>query len=685
MDRDQIILAIQQKGCSSAVFADAQLRVREILVKGEQEAEKLGWASLQGLFLGGASFAGALSVSSLMAPITLVAVGGTMAWAIGEYLTKTKPGVEQARELDELLSDATPEEWAVLAKICGDPDDLMDCWRAGFVANTAHSSVKGTQYHAALVHAHGLRKGMPAEFVEPVKTGFGAPKSAHSWRDAPKDEPESDPTNAETALVYKLCNDRAGVRAVADKILVLRDTNRQAALNLAITHAGISDRDYVKAGVPLSRLKAIKKWAADGDKIKVLPPAVETVPIVAVEVVEEVVEVVTVEVMPIVEVVTTEPIVDIDVEVDEFIPVHIASPTFQRITKPSLSIWDSTDLETIEPADIGNVNQFPIVMVVAGQGNGKTCTLGYIMEKLTGKKVLFTPKANDHRNPSVQEIYDLRFGYNPKTDTAAWFGTPESFDNSPMMDLDWYLNSSSDKHGSALDFIHAANQTAINRTAVGTKKGRSTWRVFYDEASQTYRSGFCRVLVDGVSLGAKGRQECQEFISANLIPAVFNWRDAGVQLFLGCQSETVQSVGFQGCSEAKDEAWHLYPGPKAIAVAKKHKQSKLASFLQRALSDGYAIAILEKEGQQFKVVRMPKLADLARFDPIIEDEGPSLALPVIEPENLEDLWDDDEIIEESIAESVGIESIDDVALRIMAMTNLTLDTRLKLIEDAHRG
>ena len=680
------MLAIQERGCSSAIFADVQLRAREVRAADEKESAALGSSVFLGSFLGLASLLGAVSVSSVMAPITLVAVGGTMAWAIGEYLTKTKPGAEQAKELDELLSDATPEEWAVLAQLCGTPEDLMDCWRAGFVVGDARSPVKGAQYHAALVHAHGLGKILPAEFVGPVKTGFGAPKSAHSWRDAPKDEPESDPTNAEIALVAKLCNDRAGVRAVADKILALRDTNRQAALNLAITHAGISDRDYVKAGLALPRLRAIKKWAADGDKIKALPPAIETVPIVAVEVVEEV-AIVPVVVMPSFVQVEAAAIVEPETEDDDkeqFIPDPVASPTFQHIVKPIVSIWDSTDLETIAPADIGNVNQFPIVMVVAGQGNGKTCTLAYIMDNLTGKKALFTPKANDHRNPSVQEIYDLRFGYNPGTDRAAWFGTPDSFDNSPMMDLDWYLNSASKKYGSALDFIHAANQTAVNRTAVGTKKGRSTWRVFYDEAATTYTAGFCRVLVDGVSLGSKGRQECQEFISANLIPAVFNWRDAGVQLFLGCQSETVQSVGFQGCSEAKNEAWHLYPGPKAIAVAKKHKQSKLASFLQRALSDGYAIAILEKEGQQFKVIRMPKLADLARFDPIIEDEDPKAALTV-EAQNLEDLWNDDEMIEESIAESVVTEAIGDVARRIMAMTYLPLNTRLTMIEDAHNG
>jgi len=609
-----------------------------------------------------------------------------MAWAIGEYLTKTKPAAESARELDGLLSDATPEEWAVLGQLCGSPEDLMDCWRAGFVVGDARSPIKGTQYHASLVHAHGLGKVLPAEFAEPVKTGFGAPKSQHSWRDAPKDEPESEPTNAEIALVAKLCNDRAGVRGVADRIIALRDTNRQAALNLAITHAGISDRDYVKAGLPLPRLRAIKKWAADGDKIPLaLPPAVE-VAVVAAEIVKEA-EVVAVEVMPFVEAVTPDPIIDVEAEEEEeFIPVPIASPTFQRIKKPSIAIWDSTDLETIAPADIGNVNQFPIVLVVAGQGNGKTVTLGYIFECLTGNKAVFTPKVDDHRNPSIQAIYDLKFGYNDVTCRGSWFGNQESFDNSSQMDLDWYLDSATDKNGSALDFLHAANQTAVNRTAVGMRTGRSMWRVFYDEAAQTYVSGFSNTAgTDGVSLGRKGEVECQWFISSNLKPAIFNWRGAGVQLFIGCQSETVENIGLKGCAEARDEAWHLYPGLKAIEIAKKHKQSKLAAFLQRALSDGYAIAILEKEGQQFKVIRMPKLADLARFDPIIEDESPGVAISTIEAQNLEDLWNDDEMIEESIAESIGTETLDQVARRIMAMTNLSLDTRLKLIEDAQNG
>ena len=675
MNKDQIILAIQQKGCSSAVFADAQLSAREIRVQGDKDGAALSSSVFISLIIGGASFAGAVSVSSLMAPVTLVAVGATMAWAIGEHLTKTKPEVDAARELDGLLSDATPEEWAILAESCGSLEDLTDCLRAGSVVGHTRSTVRGTQYHATLVHAHGLGKILPAAFVEPVKTGFGAPKSPHSWRDAPRDEPESDPTHAETALVYKLCNERAGVRAVADKILALRDTNRQAALHLAIVHAGISDRDYVKAGLSLPRLRAIKKWATAGDKIRLaLSPAVE------VEIVEEV-EVVAVEVV-------TELIDDVGIEEEEeeaIIPVPIASPTVQRIKNPSVSIWDSTDLDTIEPADIGNVNQFPIVLVVAGQGNGKTVTLGYIFECLSGNKAVFTPKIDDHRNPSIQAIYDLKFGYDAVAGRGSWFGNQESFDNSSQMDLDWYHNSATNKNGSALDFLHAANQTAVNRTAVGTRKGRSLWRVFYDEAAQTYVSGFSNTTdSQNNSLGRKGEVECQWFISSNLKPAIFNWRGAGVQLFIGCQSETVESIGLKGCAEARDEAWHLYPGPKAIEIARKHNQLKLAAFLQRALSDGYAIAILEKEGKQFKVIRMPKLADLARFDPIIEDEGPSAA-PTIEPQNLEDLWGDDELNEESSAKSVGTESIGDFASRIMALTSLSMDQRITMIEDAHRG
>ena len=677
MNRDQIILAIQQKGCSSAVFADAQLSAREIRVAGDKNGAALSSSVFISLLIGGASFAGAVSVSSLMAPVTLVAVGATMAWAIGEHLTKTKPEVDAARELDMLLSDATPEEWAILGKSCETLEDLTNCLRAGSVVGHTRSTIKGTQYHAALTHAHGLNPLLlPAGFVEPVKTGFGAPKSPHSWRDAPKDEPESDPTHAETALVYKLCNDRAGVRGVADKILALRDTNRQAALNLAIIHAGISDRDYVKAGISLPRLRAIKKWAADGDKIKLaLPPAVE-VAVVAVEVVEDEVEIVAVEVV-------TEPIVNVEEDdEEEFIPVRLASPTAQRIKNPSVNIWDSTDLETIEPADIGNVNQFPIVIIVARQGSGKSVTLAHIFEQLEGKTALFTPKADDHRNPAIDNVYDLKFGYNEVTGRGAWFGDQRSFSNSAQMDLDWYLKN--EKTGSALDFIGAVCSTAENRTASGTKKGRHSWRVFYDEANQVFTGGFTKTEIEGIPQGERGAKECQYFIEANLKASLFNFRGAGVQMWIGCISETVQNIGLKGCSEALNEAWHLYPGPKAIEIAKKYRQLKLSAFLQRALSDGYAIAILEQGGTQFKVIRMPKLADLARFDPIIEDDDSSSA-PTIEHQDLEDLWNDDELIEDSIVESIGTETIDQIAVRIMAMTRLSLDTRLKLIQDAHNG
>ena len=83
--------------------------------------------------------------------------------------------------------------------------------------------------------------------------------------------------------------------------------------------------------------------------------------------------------------------------------------------------------------------------------------------------------------------------------------------------------------------------------------------------------------------------------------------------------------------------------------------------------------------------KIRKLADLARFDPIIEDEGPSAEIPAIEHENLEDTWDDEGFNEPAIAKSVSTETIDQVAMRIMAMTNLSLDTRLTMIKDAHRG
>ena len=333
--------------------------------------------------------------------------------------------------------------------------------------------------------------------------------------------------------------------------------------------------------------------------------------------------------------------------------------------------------------DIGNVNKFPIMIIVAGQGNGKTVTLAYLFEHLEGKTALFTPKADDHRNPAMDKVYDLKFGYNETTGLGSWFGDQRSFSNSSQMDLDWYLKN--EKTGSALDFIGAVCATAENRTARGTKKGRHAWRVFYDEANQVFTGGFTKTEIDGVPQGSQGAKECQYFIEANLKASLFNFRGAGVQMWIGCISETVQNIGLKGCSEALNEAWHLYPGPKAIEIAKKCKQLKLSSFLQRALSDGYAIAILEQGGTQFKVIRMPKLADLSRFDPIIEDESPSAAIPITEHQDVEDLWDDEELIEPAIAESVVTETMDQIAKRIMAMTYLSMDSRLQMIEEAHRG
>jgi hypothetical protein len=507
------------------------------------------------------------------------------------------------------------------------------------------------------------------------------------------------------------------------------EQGKQRAMNLLLMRSGLAARD---SGLKIDRFDAIEKWAREGDTITIAP-STPSVPVIEPTIAEPVVEAAAKPSFVSVESVAAESVATAIVEEEilhelsveeeqeeieeetigeeEYIeeededgeeeeqeeepvalpvqPIAVA-PTFQRIKSPEISIWDSTDLDTIAPADIGNVNIFPVILVVAGQGNGKTVTMAHIFEQLSGNKAMYTPKMDDHKNPAIQDVYDLMFGYNSVTNRAAWYGTPESFDNSPLMDLDWYLSKASNKSGSALDFIHAANKTAENRTAYGSKKGRSMWRVFYDEAAVTYRAGFNRVVVDGVSLGPKGRQECQEFIAANLIPAIFNWRGAGVQLFMGCQSETVESVGLKGCAEARDEAWHLYPGLKAIEIAKKHKQSKLSAFLQRAISDGYAIAILEKEGQQFKIIRMPKLADLKRFDPIEEDDEVLTTTPIaasdptpIALETEESLIEDtieDTIVEDAVSTDQEVEGIEDTTDRmrkIHAIMALDIPVELK--------
>ena len=669
-------------------FAEIERKARTEIQELEQE-QLSNWVHT---VTSGIGVVGCLCLSPaapIVAAVGGVAAVGAVLYGHGQFFGSKGIQLSRAKSIAQAMDDATEQQWESLFASCDDHDLFVNAFEAGLLEIAKGHPKHGDVFRKTAAYIHAVNPDSIEGFTGRSPTALIAPVEGRVRSVLPVTDDEITHICTISAERITQSADRKWAAKVIGDASALRDAgNRQGATNKLIYNSRLTEREFAKEGITKVRLKLIKEWAASG-----APPTIAPSELLALPPAQPID--VTVE-TPIVQTIAAAPtftsfkqpiapVEELDYEIvedyeegeEEEEPIAVVLPTAkpafhqvkQQRTPIAVSIWDTTDLETIEASELGNVNQFPIILVVAGQGNGKTVTMAYIFEQLSGCKVMYTPKMDDHKNKAIQQVYDLKFGFNPVANRAAWYGTPESFDNSPMMDLDWYLNQSSNKSGSALDFIHAANQTAVNRTAYGTKKGRSAWRVFYDEAAVTYRAGFSRVVVDGVSLGSRGRQDCQEFIAANLIPAIFNWRGAGVQLFIGCQSETIESIGLKGCSEARDEAWHLYPGQKAIEIAKKHKQSKLAAFLQRAIDDNYAIAILEKEGQQFKIIRMPKLAELSRFDPIIEDDEVSgeavevIPEPIQQAIEINDVWED-------APEPAELEE-EDFVTRILKSTNLT--------------
>lgn len=271
----------------------------------------------------------------------------------------------------------------------------------------------------------------------------------------------------------------------------------------------------------------------------------------------------------------------------------------------------------VPPSALNDINKYPFVMVVAGQGNGKSVSMAAIMTQLTGKKALSTPKADDHKNAALSQVYSLRFGFDPLTRQGQQFGDDLCL-NYAASDLD-ELATGGPNAGTILEFARAAQMTANNRNARGKRSTDQPWRIFYDEAAQTYSVGF-------LQLGKKPEETCKLQIEAMLKYGLFNFRGSGIQLFIGCQSETVDTIGMKNVSAARDEAWHLYPGRIAIEKARIYNQPAIAAYLERLLQGGYAIALLEKQGVIFEVLQLPKLAELKKYDPIVDaDNQPTAA------------------------------------------------------------
>jgi len=263
----------------------------------------------------------------------------------------------------------------------------------------------------------------------------------------------------------------------------------------------------------------------------------------------------------------------------------------------------------ITPDALNDINKYPVVMVVAEQGSGKTVTVAAIFEKLEGHKVLATPKIYDHRNAALAEIYNLKFGYDADRERGRYIGDTSNFDALESHDLTWYLTAKPE--GSHyLDFVAATFRESTNRQQYGMSADAQHWRVFGDEWSDIYSNGFLDPEKDRKEI-TKAKGHMEQCIKS----AFFNFRGQKVQLFVGCQSETVESIGATGISTARDIAWHLYPGKAAIEIAVKFGKNGLSRYLSDKVRAGYGVALLEKNGITFEVLELPTLEYLSKFDP----------------------------------------------------------------------
>jgi|GEM_PF-3545572 len=616
-----------------------------------------------------------------------VAAVGAVLYGHGQFFGSKGIQLSRAKSIAQAMDDATEQQWEGLFASCDDHDLFVNAFEAGLLEIAKGHPKHGDVFRKTAAYIHAVNPDSIEGFTGRLPTALIAPVEGKVRLALPVTDDEITHICTVSAERITQSADRKWAAKVIGDASALRDNgNRQGATNKLIYNSRLTEREFAKEGITKVRLKLIKEWAASGapptiapSELLALPPAQPIDLTVETPIVQTIAAAPTFTSFkqPIapVEELDYEIVEDYEEDEEEEEPIAVALPTakpaFHQVAKQrtqiAVSIWDTTDLETIEASELGNMNKIPFIIIVAPQGSGKTVTMAYIFSELSGKKALFTPKIDDHRNPAIQAVYDTRFGYNPETKRGSWFGDQGSFHNGSLMDLDWYLKNT--RSGSALDFIGAVCSTAQNRTATGTKRGRHNWFVFYDESNQVFTGGFTKTEIAGIDQGKKGAEECQWFIESNLKSSLFNFRAAGVQMWVSCVSETVQNIGFKGCADVLGDAWHLYPGQKAIEIARKHKQLKLAAFLQRAIDDGYAIAILEKGGQQFKIIRMPKLAELSRFDPIIEDDevlGEAIEVtpePIPQAIEINDVWED-------APEPAELEE-EDFVTRILKSTNLT--------------
>lgn len=256
----------------------------------------------------------------------------------------------------------------------------------------------------------------------------------------------------------------------------------------------------------------------------------------------------------------------------------------------------------VQPSDVGDINRYPGIMAIAGMGAGKTSTVRYLFQQMGGTTIFASPKATD------QDIgqWDIVFGYDPLRDESGDFGDASLIDADNPRDL---LEMGDDSESTTIiEFVWGVYSTIKLRQQQGHHRltDADSLRVFFDESAYVYSCGYA----DPLDSNSKAAKAAQSIIRIANRSALFDGRSNRVQVVWGSQSESVDSIGLQGVSAARDDMWHLYPGSEAIAAAEKHNKSALASWFRRRLKEGLAIALLEKQGIFFHALDLPMIKDL---------------------------------------------------------------------------
>ena len=300
-------------------------------------------------------------------------------------------------------------------------------------------------------------------------------------------------------------------------------------------------------------------------------------------------------------------------------PMNLATPT--PTSSPPILVTLPDGAKLIEATALENIDEYPVVMVIAGMGSGKTQTMRWIFSRLSGTKVFSSHKAE------IQDLqkFDLCFGYCPQTGKSRWIGDQNGTVTTLDRDLTWIKNNRGGV-GTISEFYWGVFAEITNRQTLGNTKVKALEKyiAFSDETSFAFSVAYNDPLNnDSLKWG-------QSLVAGSNKATFMDARSNKVQIYYAAQGEAVETIGLKNMATMRDGAWHLYPGREAIMAAKKHNKHQLAQWFQSRLDMGYAIALIEKGGVFFHVLNLPLISELENT-PDLRTVAPFQPAPYVQP------------------------------------------------------